>query len=229
VNFSQIYALMRRHLVAIVVIFVLAVGMAWDIKSTPPTYAESANVVFVAPSANPYSSLSEFTGALVMSAFAMITTIQSQESQQEIREAGGTADFSVGVVNEGDEEYPYYGNPYVDLTTTSANPADVHRTFTIVIQSLRRLLSVRQAQAGVTPVNHIFINVVGDTGPVVQAGSPKRVFAGLIVLVVVTAFLIAIFLDRHPIWPKVHSRMARYPAPLGKLGMMTASRPFQDH
>ena len=96
-SFGQAFALMRRHLVAVVVIFVFTLGMAWDIEKTPPPYTESANVIFTPPAVNPYSSLS--SSALVTAAQVMTKTMASPESQREVRKAGGTADFTIGLVN----------------------------------------------------------------------------------------------------------------------------------
>lgn len=209
-SFGQIYALMRRHLLAVMVVFILAAGMAWDIKTTPPVYSESANVILTGPAANPYASISSFTDDLIMTAYVMTTAMLSPESQQKVHQNGGTADFSLGLVNLSNEQFPYYGDPYVTLTTTSANPADAHRTFTIVATSFQHLLLARQVEAGVPPIGRISTHVVADTGPIAQVGSSKRAYAGLLILAIVIAFLVAVFLDRHPIWPSIRRRLARY-------------------
>lgn len=209
-SLSQISALIRRHLVAVAVILVFTAGMAWNIKKTTPPYTESANVIFTPPAVNPYSSLSSFTPALISTAEIMTSLMLSPESRQKVREAGGTADFSLGLVNFSNEQFPYYGDPYVAVSTTAANPVDAHRTFTIVTQSFLRLVSKQQAQAGVKPASRISTQVVADTGPVSEPGSNKRAFAGLIMLAIVLAFLVLIFLDRRPIWPGIRRRLARY-------------------
>jgi hypothetical protein len=210
VNFGQIVTLMRRHLIAVIVILVLTAGMAWNIKRTPPIYMESANVIFTPPAANPYSSFTSFTSALLSTADVMTRTMLSSDSQQNIRNAGGTADFSVGLVNFNNEQFPYYGDPYITVTATDADPATAHRTFRIVVTSLQLLLSERQDQAGAYPGSEISTNVVADTGPVVVAGSHKRVYAGLLMLAIIVAFLVLFFLDRHPVWPVIRSRLVRY-------------------
>lgn len=213
VSFGQIYALMRRHLVAVAVLFVLTVGMAVEIKHTPPVYTESANVIFTVPAVNPYSSISSFTNDLITTAYVMTQEMLSPESQQKVRAAGGVADFSVGLVNFNNEQFPYYGDPYVTVTATSGNLADAHRTFTIVTQSFQRIVSERQIQAGVPRLSRISTRVVGDTGPVSPGGSQKRALAGLILLAIITSFLVLLFLDRHPIWPGIRRRLSRYSLP----------------
>jgi hypothetical protein len=210
VSFDEIYRLMRRHLVAVMVVFVVAAGMAWDIKKTPVVYSESGNVIFVPPAVNPYSSIAESNDSLIATAYVMMQEMLSPASEQKIREAGGTADFNLALVNLSNEQYPYYGRPYVTLTTTSVNPADVHRTFTIVGRSFQHLVSDRQVQAGAPPTSFISTPILGDTGPIAQVSSLKRAYAGLAILAIVTAFLVAGFLDRHPIWPSVRRHLARY-------------------
>lgn len=211
-SLRQIYALMRRHLAAVMVVFVLAAGVTWVIKKTPPAYSESANLIFTPPAVNPYSSIGSFSNVLITTAFAMRYAMLSPESQQKVHEAGGTADFNIGLVNLSNEQLPYYPYPYVTLTTTSLNPEDTHRTFAIVTLSFQRLVSEWQAQAGAPPISRITIHVVADTGPVAQVGSPKRTYAGLILLTIVAAFMVAVFLDRRPIRPHIRRHLARYSA-----------------
>ena len=181
-----------------IVVLILTAGVAYGIKRTPPMYAESATVVFTPPKSlvfpNPYAS---WRGDLQTSADVMTKAMLDSRSEQRVREAGGTADFNLVLVNLYNEEYPDYGVPYVKLTTTSVNPADAQRTFTIVASSFEHLVSARQAQAGVMPGNRISTTIVGDTGPLVQAGSPKRVYAGLALLAVVAAFMLSNFISRH--------------------------------
>jgi hypothetical protein len=210
VSLGQIVALMRRHLVAVVAILVLTAGVAWHIKHTSPPYSESATVIFTPPAVNPYSSFSSYPSALLSTAEVMTETMLGAESQQKVREAGGIADVTIGLVNFNNEQFPYYGDPYVTVTATATDPATAHRTFEIVMLSFQRLVTERQVQAGAIPVSFITTHVVGDTGPVAEAGSQKRVFAGLIVLAIMITFLVLIFLDRHPIWPGNRRRLARH-------------------
>jgi hypothetical protein len=143
---------------------------------------------------NPYSA---FSSDLGITAELMTRAMLDSQSQRRVREAGGTADFNLALVNLYNEEYPDYGTPYVTLTTTSVNQANVRRTFTIVVSLFEHLVLARQTQAGAPPNHRISIHVVADTGPLVQAGSSKRTFAGLALLAVVAAFLLSSFLDRH--------------------------------
>ena len=115
----EISAIMRRHLVALFVVFIVTVGIAYEFKTTPPAYVESATVVFTAPTSttfpNPYSA---FSSDLITTAEVMVRTTMSPQSEQEIREAGGTADFNVALVNINNEQFPFYNGSYATVTTS---------------------------------------------------------------------------------------------------------------
>jgi hypothetical protein len=193
----EIAALMRRHFLAVMVVFVLAAAVLYDFKTSPRLYQESATVVFIAPSSlanpNPYSS---FGGSLITAGEVMIRLLMSPQGQQRVREAGGTADFNVALVNLYNQEYPDFGDPYAILSAAADNPAAAHATFVVVARQLLGILASRQARYGVAPHSRVTAHLVGDSGPVVQQGSSKRAYAGVFLLTIVAAFMVAISLDR---------------------------------
>ena len=68
--------------------------------------------------------------------------------------------------------------------------------FWVAKRLLKHLLRARQVKAGVSRRYRITAQIVGDTGPVVQAGSAKRVYGGLALLTLVAASLVWGFLGR---------------------------------
>ena len=86
---QEIVALLRRHLVAIAVIFVAAAGFGYYLEHSSPGYTEAATVAFVTPS-NP---LGPFSGArsLLASNVVIATSMTSLTARQQVRQAGGTA------------------------------------------------------------------------------------------------------------------------------------------
>jgi hypothetical protein len=172
----------------------LAVGLAWDIKTTPPTYEEGATIVFMLPGANPYSTLGS---QLIPVTNLMTATITSTKYLGEIRAAGGTAASNIAMVNLYNEQFPQYGVPYVSISSESSDPAAVGRTFDIIVETLRNLLSSRQTQAGVPQWGRVSIRVVGDSGVRARGGSHIRVLFGLAVLTLMALFMVVTFLDRH--------------------------------
>jgi hypothetical protein len=200
VTVQEIVALMQRHLVALMIVVAVAAGVAYALKRTPMTYQESGTVAFTvtksATNPNPYASSSD---ALIDAAGIITLMVMSPQGQQQVRAAGGAGAFDAALVNNYNLQFPLYNQPYVTVTAASTNPADVQRTFIEVTQMLYHDLSAQQAEAHVPTADRIAAHMVADTGTVTQPGSSKRTFAGLLVLMIVAAFSVAIFLDRHRI------------------------------
>jgi hypothetical protein len=200
VTLPEIPALIWRHVVAVLLVLVVAAGVAYSIKRTPPTYQESATAVFIAPPStefpNPYAS---FNSSLITTAEVMTRFIMGPQGQQQVRAAGGTAKFAVSLVNLYNQQYPNYSQPYAQISATSTNPAAVHNTFLVVTRLLVHNLAESQAQQNVPAHTRVSIHPAADAGPLVQPGSSKRTFAGLLVLTIVAVLFVAAFLDKHPV------------------------------
>lgn len=197
-TFREIAALMRRHLLAVMVVLLIAAGVTYGIMRTPPMYSQSATVVFMAKNspAGSHSSAS-FINPLVATEVMMTQILTTPLAQSQVRAAGGTASFEFVPFNLYSMQYPDYGEPIATLTATSQRAADVQRTFTVVVRLLGQRLAAVQEQAAVPQRSRIQGYLAGDTGPVAQPGSSKRVFAGLALLTVVAIFMVAKYLDRH--------------------------------
>ena len=192
-----IAALWRRHLVAVTLVFIVAGGLGYYFKHTVPGYKDTATVAFIAPKGsilfNPGRNLlviDELTTNMVMSA----------TGQDQVARAGGTAAYDVALVNLNTMDYPNYSYPYVTVTVSSLDPAAAQATFSAVMQVLRGDLAKLQAQQGAKPDTWIRVSTIaGPTGPIAQTGSSKRTLAGLVVLAIIAAFMLARLLDQHPL------------------------------
>jgi hypothetical protein len=197
VSLQEIATLIRRHLAAVLVVIVCTAAVAVMFKRTPVLYQETGTVVFNDPVSKGFpNTYTSFSGSLVEAAGLMATSTMSPQDEQKIRAAGGTAHYDVALYNDYNLEYPDYSDPYIIVTTWSTDPAQVHRTFTAATQQLYSDLVSHQDQAGVATVNRITTNLVGDSGPLPQPGSSKRVDAGLLMLGIIAVFAVLIFLDR---------------------------------
>ena len=207
---GEIAALARRHWVVAAVVLVVAGAALHSIKNSPPGYQESATVIFIAPKSdnfpNPYDSDSD--APLITTDEIAVRAMMSPQSQRLVRAAGGSADFNIQLVNLYNQEYPDYGVPDATITTTGTSWEATHSTYLIVARQLSTRLAAMQR--GVQPHNRITVNIAGDSGPIIQIGSPKRVYAGLILLTLIAFFMLAIFLDRHPglAWRPARARRA---------------------
>ena len=187
--------LLRRHLLAVMVMLVLAAGFAYVMKSTPPTYSERAAVVFgLAKNRAGSRATSSLEQSLITTETMLAENQMTRPGQGLIRDAGGTAQFDLAPFNLSNMQYADYAEPYATLTTSSPSPAAAHRTFRSVVRVLAHRLAA--IQAGVSRRNRIRVYLAGDTGVRAQQGSSARAFAGLALLTMVSIGTVVNFLDR---------------------------------
>jgi hypothetical protein len=168
----------------------VAAAAAYFIEAAPPVYAESATLMFSLPEArNSPNAYYMFAPSLIASGEAMVRILQSPAAQRRIGAAGGDGDVSLALVNLYSEQYPDYALPLATLTATGPAAANTRRTFTVAVQVLDRLFATAQQQAGVAPRYRIPVLMLGDSGPVIQAGSRTRVFGGLALLTAIAGSL----------------------------------------
>jgi hypothetical protein len=200
VSLQQIAALLRRHLIAVLLV-VLAAGMTfYALRHTPVSYQESATVLFVAPPStqnpDPYAVPSN---SLISAGGLLAVQLMSAQSQQQVSAAGGTGTYQVALVNLYDEEYPSFGDPDDTITVTAYSPTGAHQTFLLVTGLLDRDLRLWQESKHVPKVDWAGAVLAGDSGPLSEQGSTKRVYVGLLILTILTVLSVANFLDRHPV------------------------------
>jgi hypothetical protein len=193
-------ALLRRHFVAVLVILAVAAGVGYSFKHSASAYAEVGTLVFVPPTsgANP-NAFAAVGGSVLEAAGTLAVSAMNSQEQQQVLRAGGNATYDVELLNSYNLEYPNYSNAYLMISTASADPVAVHRTFALVTRMVSGQFRTQQAADGVAADNRIETVMVGDTGPLEQQGSSKRALIGLLILTVVAVFAAASFLDRHPV------------------------------
>jgi hypothetical protein len=199
VSMQEITALIQRHLIAVLVVGVVAIGVAYSIKHTQPEYEESGTIVLTGLPVHGTNPYGDVNASLIATAGTLALMMMSPQSQQQVRAAGGTAAYDLTPVNFYNQEFPSFSAPDITVAASSTDPSAVHPTFTVVTQLAERELADQEARAGVPAADRIAVHVIGDTGPLPQIGSKKRVFTGLFVLTIVAVFTVAVFLDRHPL------------------------------
>ncbi len=215
-SLSGALALLRRHFVAVLVILVIAAGVEYTFKHSAPAYAEVGTLVFIPPTSGAHpNAYSAVGGSILEAAGTLAVSAMSPREQQEVLRSGGNAAYDVELLNSYNLEYPDYSNAYLTVSTASADPVAVHRTYALVTHLLTSQFRAQQAAFGATPNNRVEIVMAGDTGPLVQQGSSKRALIGLFILTIVAVFAVASFLDRHPVrlrWTGRRTGGARMPA-----------------
>jgi hypothetical protein len=148
----------------------------------------------------PYTS---YGSSMLATGEVMTNWTTSTQAQEKVRQATGSDDFSVELLNFANQEYPYYVDPYLIVSASAQDPVAAHQLFTTVTRLVNDHLAALQRQEGVAPNSRITTSLIGDSGPLIQLGSSKRSFAGLLVLTIVVAYLILKFLDRRSL--RLHS------------------------
>jgi hypothetical protein len=211
---QEIFALMRRHLVALMIVIVAAAGVTYKFKHTPIMYQESGTVLLAQDKSvgnpNPYFSVDQ---SMTATAGIMVLLVMSPQGRAQVQAAGGSASFDVALVNIYSMQFPDYSNPYISVSAASPDPAEVHRTFTAVVGLLYHELTIRQTQVHAPTISLIVPHMITDTGPQAQPGSSKRWLFGMFILMLVAVFSVATFLDRHPIKLRYLARFRRADRP----------------
>lgn len=223
----QIAALFRRHLAAVAVVFLVTAGLGYHLKHADPGYTDVATVAFTAPKFQP--NLFAYGQSLLVMDELAVSSMTTVHSQQQVRMAGGTAHYDVALVNLNTEDFPNYSDPYLTVTTTSADPVAAQTTFSAVMKVLQHNVAAMQSVQGAKLGTWIGMNTIAaPTGPVAQTGSAKRSYAGLLLLAIIAAFMISKLLDRYPIRLRnLFQRPDRQYAP-GRAPITTRFRPRAD-
>jgi hypothetical protein len=207
---QEITALVRRHLVAVMIVVVIAAGVAYKFKHAPVSYTESGTVALALGTSsgnpNPYISLDQ---AMIDTAAVMVLLVSSPHGQAQVRAAGGSAAFDVELNNAYSMQFPDYSAPYILVSATSPDPAAAHRTFTAATRLLGNELALRQAQAHVPAGSLIEAHMIADSGPQPAPGSSKRTLFAILILMIVAVFALASFLDRHPVSLRALARLGQ--------------------
>lgn len=199
----DIAALARRHAIALTALLIVIAIIGFTLLHAKSMYNDTTTVDFKT-TANPFVE----AGALIVTSDMMARSMMSPESQQLVRQAGGSVGYQVDLVNLYNLEYPNYSVPYVTVSVTSGDPVAVKNTFNAVMRVLTDELRSWQAGQGIPSINQIELYTLSGTKGVVSlSGSPMRSMAALLVLTIIALFLVAAFFDKHQI------RLRRFRAP----------------
>ncbi len=178
-------------------VLIIAAGVGYIIMSSPMVYSESGTVVFAVTNDLARSNASASFGQSLIATETMMTqSVLSGPERSQVRDAGGTAQFSLVPFNAYNLEYPDYAEPLATLTTQAPSLVSARRTFTAVLRVLAQRLAALQARAGVAPRDRILTYLTADTGAMAEPGSRVRSFAGLMLIALVAVGMVSAFLGR---------------------------------
>jgi hypothetical protein len=184
-----------KSLIPIIVLSVLtlAAGAVYDVRTTPPPYADGATVIFTAADRLAQSvGVPNFDQSLITTEVMLAQTMTGH-----VRTPAGTTRLQAVPCNTSDLEYPDYAEQCATLTTTAPGAAAARQAFSVAYRLLRARLATLQAASGVVPRNRIRTYLVGISGPLPQQGSKARVLAGLALLTLIGVLTVSRFAARH--------------------------------
>jgi hypothetical protein len=162
--------------------------VALHIERSGPNYVESATVLFTMSATNSSTTVYTWQAAALISTGSVISQIiMSPQIKRKVALAGGSAAYSLTLVNLYNQDYPDYGYPEATLSVHSPDPASTHRTYLIAKRTLIETLASRQWQVGVPRGQRIVAEIANDSGPIPQTGSRKRALGGLLLLGLIAA------------------------------------------
>lgn len=210
-NLSVVMAMLRRHVMAVTGLLLIAGILGYQILHANPGYQDSGTIAFTAP--NSWGPKNEFEDMQSLLSDEEITGwfVEGDSGQREVREAGGVCSYTVTFFNAYNEEYPDYSQPYMTVTTSSSDPTAAQTTFTAVVKVIKSNLEKRQADVGVSLGNQAqALLAAGPSGPLPQKGSRIRTLFSYGFLVLTCGYAVVSFLDRRKVRFKLRSKKWRY-------------------
>lgn len=195
-SLRQLIVLARRQAVAILIVFLVVLGFAYSVKKTPVPFLDSGTLVLAVPSAvsNPYYS--QYTAALISTGDVVEHWIDGPEGQAALQRAGAGSGFTVSLVNFSDEEYPLFSQPYLTVTASTDGVEADEQLFAAGVGVFNAELAKVQTSASAERSHLIVSKLIGVSGPIIQPGSSKRVYPGILLIGVIAAYMLAAALDK---------------------------------
>jgi hypothetical protein len=188
---TELLGLARRHILAVTLVLLVALGIAFDFKHTNPGYTETATVALATNSPQNLS----YDASLITTCQIITAWISGPEGQHRLQQIGAGSGFTVALINESNVDDPSYPNPDLTVSATNLNAAVTHRQFVSGMAVLDAKLASMQAPAKVSSQLQVTARVLSDSGPVSQAGSKLRTYGALAFLALVAAYVLAKSLD----------------------------------
>jgi hypothetical protein len=162
-----------------------------------PIMFQACNALFVtAPSthANPNAYTNENT-SLVATAGVATRAVMSSQVQQAIRSRGLTGSYDAEMTNTGSNENPAFGEPTLQICSTSPDPAMAISTTNGATKQFQQILFQRQAAQHVAPESMITVALVAEPAALPILGHPSQAYLGVGLLGLVGGVALTLWSD----------------------------------
>lgn len=192
---SELAALARRHILALSIVFIVTLGIAYEFKHTKPAYTETSTVALGVGNSNGAA----YQSSLITTGQIVVIWISGAQGKQQLADAGVGSNFTVSLVNSQNLDQPQYSNPYLTVSETNPDAATTHKDFSDGMKILLDGIVELQSKFHLPTGDHVTARMLADSGPVAQIGSESRSYGALAFLGLVAAYVTSRSLDNRAV------------------------------
>ena len=187
--------LLRRWPVLVIGLLCTAVAV-YLVHKRPIVYQSCGDVIMAPPKSHQHPNIyTNLQASLVDSTGLIATQLMSTQMQQHFRAQGLTADYQAQVHNTGTSETPSYGEPEMDVCSSSYDSAMALSTTEAVLKEFGAVLHQRQVAAHITPRYGAAAALIAGPGSLPVLGHPSQAYLGVAVIGFTCTVVIALWID----------------------------------
>jgi hypothetical protein len=198
-------ATVRRRWYVLALSLIVAIVGLYAVHQRSISYSGCNSVILSGPlqpwapntEVNPAPSLAVTTGIVT-------ATMNSEQTEQQLRAAGVTSYYTVAQVNTGSSEVPTYTAPMLQVCATADQPWTVVDTVSAVTTKFQAVLHQIQAKAHVPAKSMITASTLVPAIPAAGTGRPSQAYLGVLLLALLGALALIFWLD--PVIDRLHRR-----------------------
>lgn len=204
----EFVARLRRRWYVLVIFAFCTMGAVWAVHQRPISYLACDDLFVTAPTTkvNPNVYTNE-AGSLDTMTGLVTRAVMSQAAQDRVRSKGLTAGYDAEMTNTGSNENPLYGEPSLQICSTSTDPVMAIRTMNGATRQFQMILYQRQAAQHVTSGLLMRVEVVASPAAVPIDGRPSQAYLGVAIMGLVSGVAVALWTD--PLLERLRRRKTR--------------------
>jgi hypothetical protein len=189
-------AAMVRRWPFLVVGLLCTAGAVALVHERPIGYEACGSVIVTAPRSPSFPNIyNNAHGSLVISTALITQDLMSSNMRGQLERAGSTADYQAQVHNTGTTETPAYGEPEMDVCSSSYDPVMSLHTTNAVITKFGQILMARQEQAHVASRFLLHDSVLVAPSETAILGRPSLAYLGTALIGVICTAAGTLWID----------------------------------
>jgi hypothetical protein len=202
----ELVAAIRRRWYVLAVLLLCTVAAVLAVHKRPISYV-TCNALFVTqPSVHVNPNIyTDESGSLDTMTGLVTRALMSSAEQQQLRSAGFGA-YDAEMTNTGSNENPAYGEPSLQICSTSTDPDLAVRTVAAASERYQAIMRQRQAEQQVPAKLRIGVTVIASPYAAPIKGRPSQAYLGVMLFGLVAAVPVTLWSD-----PVLERRRGRSP------------------